>query len=324
MPALLHSLATSAENLFERIRPSQNRESLHLQAYHGYATPTELVLRGRALLTDPTRVPDDTPSLIENLSAMTALFLTDEIAGVKLSAAGVSATSDEEGYYELRLPRGDAALGWSDVMVTADGAATPHPVFLADPAAPYGVISDIDDTVMHTSAWSTRSNLWTSLTGNVNSRTVFPDAVQLLSHMQTGTIPAYFVSSSPWNMHGFLDAVFQRAGVPRAPKFLRDYGVDENKFIKSTHGSHKGVAIDTILAAHPDTPFYLIGDSGQHDPVVYRDAALRHPGRITGVFIRTPGPGLDEEDRLPLVELREMGVRMFAGETFEPLLGEIF
>ena len=320
----LHAIASRAENFFDRIRPSRDAETLHLQAYHGYATPTELVLRGRAMLADPTRMPDDTPTLIENLAAMTALFLTKEVAGVEVSAAGGSAVSDEEGYYELRLPRGDVVLGWSDVNVRANNASALHPVFVAGPDAPYGIISDIDDTVMHTSAWSTRSNLWTSLTGNVNSRAVFPDAAALLTRMQTGTVPAYFVSSSPWNMHGFLDAVFARAGVPRAPKFLRDYGVDEAKFIKSTHGSHKSGAIDTILAAHPATPFYLIGDSGQHDPVVYRDAAIRHPGRIKGVFIRTPGPGLGEEDRLPLVELRDMGVPIFAGETFEPLLDNAF
>ena len=68
----------------------------------------------------------------------------------------------------------------------------------------------------------------------------------------------------------------------------------------------------------------MIGDSGQHDPSVYRDAVKRHPGRIKGVFIRTPGPGMDEEDRLPLKEIEAEGIQIFAGETFEPLLDNRF
>ena len=113
-------------------------------------------------------------------------------------------------------------------------------------------------------------------------------------------------------------------GVVRGPKFLRDFGIDPTKMIADEHGSHKDDAIDTVLAANPDLPFYLIGDSGQMDPVVYRDAVLRHPGRIKGVFIRTPGPGMGEEDRLPLKEIEAAGVQIFAGETFEPLLDNTF
>jgi hypothetical protein len=44
--------------------------------------------------------------------------------------------------------------------------------------------------------------------------------------------------------------------------------------------------IEEIMAIYRDLPFVLIGDSGQHDPVVYREAVERHGERILAVYIR--------------------------------------
>ncbi|MEM7731098.1 MAG: phosphatase domain-containing protein [Pseudomonadota bacterium] len=326
----MHSIAVRAENLIDSIQEDGPPEDLHLQPYFGYSTPDKLIIRGRALEADTNRASNDTPSLVDNLAAMAALFMTKEIEGETVRLGDATAVSDEEGYYRLELPRKNPPPGWTDAVVRSDrtGEAVRHPILVTSPKARYGVISDIDDTVMQTKAWSTRKNLWTSVTGSVGSRYVYPDTATLLKLMagsMSGTKnPVFYVSSSPWNLHGFLDAVFMANGVVRGPKFLRDFGLDATKMVVGTHGDHKGNAIDTVLAANPDLPFYLIGDSGQHDPVVYRDAVLRHPGRIKGVFIRTPGPGLGEEDRLPLKDIEAQGVQIFAGETFEPLLDNDF
>ena len=331
MATLIHSIAVSGENVLDRLRaPQDPPEQLHLQPYYGYSTPDHVVLRGRALEADTTRASNDTPSLVDNLAAMAALFLTKEIEGVEVMAGKASAVTDDEGYYRLTLPRGRARAGWSGVPVRTERVDHPvmHPVHVVSPRAEYGIISDIDDTVIQTKAWSTRKNLWTTVSGSVGTRYVFPDTANLLRQM-SGSMsgrknPIFYVSSSPWNLHGFLDAVFTANGVVRGPKFLRDFGIDATKMIVGKHGDHKGSAIDTILAANPDLPFYLIGDSGQHDAEVYRDACLRHPGRIKGVFLKTDGAGIGEEDRLPLRAAEAAGARIFAGDTFEPLLDGTF
>jgi phosphatidate phosphatase APP1 len=93
------------------------------------------------------------------------------------------------------------------------------------------------------------------------------------------------VSSSPWNLHGFLDAFLRRAGLPTGPLFLRDLGVDETMFIQGSHDAHKRAAIEELLALH-DTSFVLVGDTGQHDPEIYRSIVASHPGRIEAVLLR--------------------------------------
>jgi len=102
---------------------------------------------------------------------------------------------------------------------------------LPAPNAEFGIISDIDDTLIKTEAWSLSRNLWNSLTGNAHSRYVFPDAIELIQTLHKQINPVFYVSSSPWNLHGFLTEIFDRAGLVRGPKFLRILGISESKFI---------------------------------------------------------------------------------------------
>ena len=128
--------------------------------------------------------------------------------------------------------------------------------------------------------------------------------------------PVFYVSSSPWNLHDFLDTIFARAGLPMGPMFLRDLGISETQFISGTHGDHKGAAIDAILNANPGLSFVLIGDTGQHDAEVYRDAARRRPGRIRAVALRQPGKRPDRASRAAMAEIEADGIPLFAAPTF--------
>ena len=49
---------------------------------------------------------------------------------------------------------------------------------------------------------------------------------------------------------------------------------------------HKLKEIRQILEAYPQLPFVLVGDSGQEDPVIYREVVEQYPGRILAIYIR--------------------------------------
>ena len=57
-----------------------------------------------------------------------------------------------------------------------------------------------------------------------------------------------------------------------------------------------------MLALYHNLPVVLIGDSGQHDPEIYRRVADEHPGRVLAVYIRNvsrdPKPGSAEIEGL--------------------------
>ncbi len=314
---IVHTFAWRAEYVLDAVRGQRDKRQI-IEAYIGYATPEHLVVRGRILAALRRNKPLPTQSLWVNFRQMLSLFITDEVAGVTVHAQGVSATSDEEGYFTILLPRGSAS-GWVDVDVSLEGrmGTTACPVVVAGNDATLAVISDIDDTVLETGAYSLVRNLWTSLTGNALTRHIFPDAIAFLKQLSAGGHnPVYFVSSSPWNLHHFLSTIFARTGIVQAPMFLRDLGISEKQFITGTHGDHKGDSIDVLLAANPDLPFVLVGDTGQHDAFVYRDAIARHPGRIVAVVLREPGPGPDAKSMAAIEEIRETGVQLLHGSDF--------
>ncbi|KIN65879.1 putative phosphatase of HAD fold family [Sulfitobacter noctilucae] len=315
---ILHTTVWRSEQILDRLRGQRDKRRI-IEPYIGYATPDHLVLRGRVLTALRQNKPKPDQSRWTNFKQMFALFLTDEVADVEVTAGGVTAFSDAEGYFTLLLPREDQT-GWQEIglRIVGEDATASCPVLVPGADAAVAVVSDIDDTVLETGAYSLMRNLWTSLTGNALTRHIFSDAQRFLADMsEGGRNPVYFVSSSPWNLHTFLTQIFDRANVVTGPKFLRDLGVSETQFITGTHGDHKGSSIDTLLAANPDVPHVLVGDTGQHDAYVYRDAILRHPGRIVAVVLREPGPGPDADSLAAMREISATGTLVLHGPTFD-------
>ncbi|WP_375281224.1 phosphatase domain-containing protein [Pseudooctadecabacter sp.] len=320
---MLHRLSLRAERSFDRFfhRTGAGRK---VDPYIGYATPDGIVLRGRVLSHLHRDAPLKTQSKLANLRDMLALFLTDEVANADVRSGDVATRTDEEGYFTLQLPR-SAQPGWSTRLVSVDGGSpVACPVMVPHPDARFMVISDIDDTMLRTGAYSLIKNLYTSFTGNSATREVFADSIALMQQLhEDGRNPVFYVSSSPWNLHDFLSDVFDNTGLVKGPMFLRDLGLSETKFITEGHGNHKGESIDTILAAKPDLPAILLGDTGQHDARIYRAVIGRHPGRIVAVGLRTPGPGLDAADKHDLAAFDGTDITLYAQDTFDGLAGQI-
>jgi phosphatidate phosphatase APP1 len=309
-------VARSLEAVTERILHREGPPVLTPHA--GYAEPDALVLQGRVLSAVTRDAPDADQSRWRNVRQMVSLFLTSEVAAMPVTAAGVTAMTDSEGYLTLRVPREGARAGWHGVPARIPGGdPVDMPVLVPRADAEFGVISDIDDTMMMTGAYSIGRNLWTTFTGNALTRRVFADASALMERLHRGgRNPVFYVSSSPWNLHDFLTKVFARAGLPRGPLFLRDLGVSGSGPLGASHRDHKGAALRRVLAANPGLRFFLLGDTGQKDAFVYRDAVRACPGRIAAVLLREPVAGSARASLSALLEIERMGVPTWHGRSF--------
>jgi len=153
------------------------------------------------------------------------------------------------------------------------------------------VISDVDDTIVKTQATNLFRMLWLTLRSDATTRLPFPGVAAFYRALQQGVQgrsynPIFYVSSSPWNLYDLLVDFMDAHGVPRGPLFLRDFGLDRDKFIQSSHQQHKLAQINTLLETYDNLPFILIGDSGQKDPEIYCQVARERPGRIRAIYIR--------------------------------------
>ncbi len=303
-----HRVALAAERGLERVQAWRDDGSppdhLRIVAYLGHGTADEVVVRGR-VLDDPE--PADARAgegAWASMRRMARRFATDELPGVELAIelgdTRVETSTDEEGYFDVHL-RPDLPVDgdpWREATVDLatpfrgipPGRAAVARIRVPDPDGDVGFISDVDDTVLQTGAQRLWEMVRVTATGSALTRTPFPGVPELYRALEAGTggpaRPFFYVSSSPWNLHGFLTAFLDHRDIPAGPLLLRDLGIDQDRFISSDHGDHKLDRISEVLELHPDLDMVLIGDSGQKDPRIYAEVVSRHPGRIRAVWIR--------------------------------------
>lgn len=325
MKLVLARAAHKLERGLEKIKRGPATENPIIDCYDGYATADRVILRGRVLAKARAISASGDQSRWRNFKDFVSLFMTDELRGIQITAVDYDARTmtDEEGFFTLEVPRDDPLP--DTVNIKAARADDTHEVrVFSDAGAPFGVISDIDDTILKTGAYSLIKNLWTSATGNVHQREVFDDAAALLRQFEGQGVCFFYVSSSPWNLFDYLRTVFRAAGLPLGPFFLRDLGISETQFITGTHGDHKTDAIETIMSTNCDLTFVLVGDTGQHDPHIYAEIVRRYPGRIRQVILRRPnGAALSEQVAADVASIEAADVPVVMDYDYRALLTEV-
>ncbi|TZG25725.1 App1 family protein [Sphingomonas montanisoli] len=331
---LLHAAALELERDIDRLTrllPSRGDGRVRMLAYAGYRNATELRVSGRIVRFADALDPDE--GFVARVRAMLAIYNSRELAGVtvRLEHDGRSddVVSDEEGYFNFAIPIEEAlpfTARWDAVTLT-----TPHhemqtpsvevPVLAPGTDDHWGVISDIDDTVIETGATNFLKNWRRVLVERPQDRLVVPGAASLYAMIardhRAPTRPFFYVSSSPWNLYGFLADFMERNAIPHGPMFLKDIGIDATKFINTGHADHKIEAIRKILAFYPDHQFLLMGDNGQKDVEVYAAVVRDHRDRVGAVLIRDvsgsckSGPNAEH-----LAGITTVGVPVYCAESF--------
>lgn len=272
------------------VQPRRARGKLLLQPYVGWGTPRDVELSGRVLLPRTVHPPRLGDPRWRNFQNILRRLFSREVSGMRvtgeLGGQCVSAVSDEDGYFTLRFTPADLPAGWHEATLTLDGrqGRTNARVQVID-SARFGVISDLDDTVIQSDVTSLPRMLATVLTGNARTRSPFPGVGSLyraLTREDGERNPIFYVSSSPWNFFDLLLSFLSYRRIPLGPLFLRNWGAG----LLGGHGGYKHGVIEGILARYPTLPFVLIGDSGEQDPEIYAEVVRRHPQRVLAVYIR--------------------------------------
>ncbi|MGO3181594.1 MAG: App1 family protein [Aequorivita sp.] len=165
-------------------------------------------------------------------------------------------------------------------------------VFIPAETAKFGVISDVDDTIMHTGLtshfkWKVVKN---TILKRAEKRVPLEGAVDFYKMLKNGKSanednPVFYVSHGPWNLYRYLEVFLEKNNFPKGPILLRDF---VNPFAKKYRPEkpQKQKEIINILKTYPKLSFILIGDSGEHDPDIYTEIAEAHPERILAIYLR--------------------------------------
>lgn len=273
----------------------------HLAAYRGYADARGVELIGRVLGERPGGGPMDDAGWWDNLLDTYRRFESDEVPDVPLRlqyrGAALDVRSDHEGYWHAAFdtPGPMSDLLWDNAAASlADGSLlTPQPVLQVGPRARIGVISDIDDTILHSGItdWKTAAQL--VFLHNARTRKPLAGVAALYRALQATHNPVFYVSSSPWNLYDLLEDFMELNGIPFGPIHLRDLGTDAGKFIKTPGHGHKLERAIHLIERFPQLRWVLLGDSGQADAELYAEAARTYGDRIAAIYIRDVDPDAD-------------------------------
>ena len=275
--------------------------------YTGYANDSRLILRGRVIRERKSTALEPHTSGWGNFVALVRLMNSAEVPGATVCTHFRSrdhkAVTDREGYFafniaiDRRLER-DVEI---DLHLVAPSTADGQPIvaraaICVPPAsARFGVISDIDDTIVWTHVGNRRRMLWTLARSNAATRKPLAGVAALYRALHDGVAgdegnPIFYVSSGPWNLYPPLIDFLRINGVPRGPVFMKDWG-RHTLYKWRDHGTHKLASIREIMATFTDLPFILVGDSGEQDPEIYREVVRAFPGRIAAIYIRSVSAG---------------------------------
>ena len=306
-----HNWAWRAETRLDRlVRLINDRvnpiKKVRVQVFLGYGNAEKITVLARLQQDKGIESAEEQDSTLDNIKAASKQILTREIPNVRMQAefAGqtTQAISDEEGYVEFKFS-GSALMApndsWHKVQLESlEPVAGSEEIVRAETEvlipcekARLAVISDIDDTVIHTGATSTLQKSLVTLLQNAHSRVPFEGASAFDQALQKGTTggeqnPVFYLSSSPWNLYDLLKQFLDIHQFPQGPLMLRDLGLEETHIFKSSHLKHKLGHVHKLLGSYPSLPFILIGDSGQKDAEIYQEVAQAYPDRILAIYIR--------------------------------------
>ena len=306
----IHSIILKVDDLSDSLRARIKKitglnNPLIIHAYSGHGTANEVMLNGRVLEDEGFIPSEDANTNWDNLINMYKRFETDEVPGARLRARFSNleqeATADQEGYFSFVFSPSnhpDTRL-WQEVdlellePLTRDGQSVRATgrIMIPPATAKFGVISDIDDTVILSNVTNKLKLILTVTLLNERTRMPFKGVAAFYRALQEGASgnennPIFYVSKSPWNLYTLLVEFFKIHGIPKGPLFLRDLGSNQ----PSPKDNHKMSSIEMILNRYPHLPFILIGDSGEQDPEIYRDVVRAFPDRIRAIYIRSVNP----------------------------------
>jgi phosphatidate phosphatase APP1 len=275
-------------------------------AYRGYANDRRALVHGRVLESPNVGPATAEDSLWRNLVNTLKRVESDPVAGARvLVVAGgteVEIVADDEGFFREWIdlpPMPPSELAWREVELRLIAPLRPGqgevrttaPLRVPEESATFGVISDIDDTVIQSRIANFLQAVRTVMLGNARTRLPFPGVAAFYEALQRGGDgkrhnPIFYVSSSPWNIYDVIADFMEVQLIPLGPILLRDWDIALSALSSNRLRAHKEPLIREILDLYPSLPFVLIGDNSQKDPEIYRSILDHYPGRIRAIYIR--------------------------------------
>jgi phosphatidate phosphatase APP1 len=301
--------------------------------FRGYGNSREIVVMGYVIENSGVSRPIQKSSVFQNIFAMSRRYLSDAIPGVRVAIKVFEketiSITDQNGFFQVFIKLDNPPLDPMDKWYKAEielldqilhqqsypVTATAEILILKESDSNYGIISDVDDTILISHSFNFLKKIRLMLFKNAYTRLPFEGVAAFyralfMGHDEKCHNPIFFVSSSEANLYDLLIDFSEYRNIPKASFLLKEMKLSffskKRKRLKGLEKhAHKLEKIRHLFEMFTHLNFVLIGDSGQHDAEIYEQISKEFPDRILAVYIR-------DVRRSRLKKVKLIGQNLFA------------
>ena len=295
--------AARIEDAFHEFRARRARKRGFLATvvpYTGYGSPTWVRVLGRVLLVrEPKpgsraeRKHRRREESIRGWRSFISVPVADVPVTIEIEGETHEVMPDRGGVIDTVVPA-QLAPGWHTARLSTPESTRVFeaPVYVVDPKATFGVVSDVDDTVMVTALPRPLLAAWNTFVLDEHARVPTPGMAVLLERLAAAHpgAPVIYLSTGAWNVAPTLTRFLSRNLFPAGPLLLTDWGPTHDRLFRSGR-EHKQTSLARLAEEFPGLKWLLIGDDGQHDEQLYGEFTTAHPDNVAAVAIRQLSSG---------------------------------
>jgi len=262
--------------------------------YAGYGSRDWVRVFARVLLSPPEPLRKPRPADPQRgWRAFATVPVAGEPVSVQVGGSQHEIVSDRSGYVDAVLPSTFPPGRHEIALRVGQAPAVSCPVYVPDPGATAGIVSDIDDTVMVTLLPRPLLAAWNSFGVRVHKRRPVTGMAELLHEVQDahgerdGLV--VYLSTGAWNVAPTLTSFLRSNGFPPGPLLLTAWGPTQTGWFRDGI-VHKQRSLERLAAEFPQVRWLLVGDDGQHDQQIYERFSTHHPEAVGAVAIRQLTP----------------------------------
>lgn len=289
--------AARLEDWIHEVRERWARRRGHVPTvvpYTGYGSTEWVRVFCRVLLAKPASAEGTSKRRrrrreqgIRGWRSFTSVPVGDVRVAIEVGGERIEVVADRGGVIDTRVP---ARLepGWNRAVLQVEGSEPVEaPIWVVAPDVDFGIVSDIDDTVMVTALPRPFVAFWNTFVLDEHARSPTPGMAVLYERLvrQHPGSPVVYLSTGAWNVAPTLTRFLSRNLYPAGPILLTDWGPTHDRWFRSGR-EHKSDNLRRLAEEFPDVRWLLIGDDGQHDEDLYASFAAEHPERVAAVAIR--------------------------------------
>jgi phosphatidate phosphatase APP1 len=151
------------------------------------------------------------------------------------------------------------------------------------------VISDIDDTLLHSNISNKLHQLRTLMFTVMEKRRAVEETQRLIRRLKDAGAETFYLSNSEQNLYPLIYRFLRHNQFPEGPLFLKQWRTVRDFVMRNKNrdrNAHKLGTLENLMRIFPERRFILVGDNTQHDLFIYLQTAQKFPKQIKHVVIR--------------------------------------